>query len=257
MQQAVQTINNLEPAPDFAIFTGDNVADEGACDGVDKVTALDLFETMADGLTPAIPYYVLFAGYHDEAYDDDCQDLFVEKWGYLNNAFTKVNGASKNLFVSLSEVNGLGNGRNDMTYLANTLGDYLDQDYTLFLFVHMIPLNSATTGFTRAVEDTEMDSALQDYKSHFREIIVIGGHNHANIYLEENGIHYISTTALMNFPTEFRIFEIGDDKVYTRMSESMNSEIDTLSRYLYGRIQQPRTYYGLDEYREFIIDLDA
>jgi len=256
LQDAIQEAQNLDY--DFAVFTGDNVANPDC----NQNTSFNAFKSIADGLgTVGLDYYLIGAHWHDNIDDPICKLIYESIFGsdMLNWNFVKGN----NLFVGLSEISeGTSGSRYNETYLTEVLTTYQDQDKKLFLSHHIGThctdeyLNTSSAGF-RCTED-EIETILQSFKNHYKSIVVISGHNHANIYEEYNGIHYFTTTSTMNYPTEFRIFEVGEDYINVTMSGSVNTEIDAISQEIINgaAVSVPLlTLVGEGTDREIYIDL--
>jgi len=243
---------------DFAIITGDLISN-GLCDE-NTLDSFVTFKGIADGLgTLGDDYYVIGANVHDSLTNPDCLLLYENIFGedMINWYFTK----GDNLFVGLSEVNTGGEGsRYDDDFLINVLDTYQNQNMKLFLFTHIGHhcYDEHFGGNVRCPTD-EIDAILHnDYKDKYKVIIVISGHNHANIYEEYNGIHYFTTTATMNYPAEFRIFDVGPDYVDVSMSGTANEDVDGISLEIMlecANPGNPLTYYGEGTDREIFIDL--
>ncbi len=223
---AVEKINNL-PGVDFTVITGDIVA-QASLDG-NKTNSLDKFKEISDNLDRE--YYVVGAYFHDAVQFDENENAFVERFGPLNWNFTKGN----NLFVGVSQDYYFRDDKN-LTDLKNLLDDYKDDEMTLFVFSHFLggytdngEVEIKMSGEIEDIGEILENYSKGDYPNNFKKIIVIQGHFHSNMYSTKNGVHYIHTTSTMNYPTEFRIFDIYQDKVEVRMSDIISPEVNAAS----------------------------
>jgi len=260
LQNAIQEAQNINY--DFAVFTGDNVANQDC----NEDNSYSSFKALADNLgTIGSEYYVIGANWHDGIHQTECRTLYENVFGsnMVNWNFVDVDTGS--IFVGLSEIEGTGGGNNkyDEIYLTSVLNTYSNSDTKLFLFIHTgLRCNDNIYGgdFRCMVGDEPdvIDSLLHSYKDDYKSIVVISGHNHANIYEEYNGIHYFTTTSTMNYPTEFRIFEVGEDYINVTMSGSVNPAIDDISLEIISGALLPMdllTLAGEGTDREIYIDL--
>jgi len=190
---------NKIPNVDFSVITGDLVAQ--AAFNENKTDSIAKFVEIADTLNHDY-YTISHTRFHDKVSNPDNYNYYVENIGPQDWNFTM----GKNLFIGTSLIN--------LTQINETLNLYKGQDMTLFVFTHwegIAPL-------------------LESHLENFNEIIVIRGHWHNNMYdHEEGGVHYITTTAAMNYPTEFRIFEIYNNRIEIRMSEITSPEVNAVS----------------------------
>jgi 3',5'-cyclic AMP phosphodiesterase CpdA len=256
LTDSISYINELNP--NFVIFTGDLISN-GDCQK-DSEKSYDLFGEIIQNINTDC--YVVGAKVHDSIINPMCRDLYEKTFGRDTLNWYFVMG--DNLFVGLSETKyPPGSDKFDLDYFINILSRYQNMNLKLFLFIHT-PLRcyDETWGDQYRCQDDVIRNLLNDYKEKYRIIIVLAGHNHANIYDQSdvvNNIHHISTTALMNYPTEFRIIDITPDIIEIYMSQSVNEEINSISLELLGccSIHDPLTYYGNSSDRNIYIDLSA
>lgn len=243
LQDAIPIANSLNP--DFVVITGD-LASYGGCTQA-KVDAFNLVKSIADNLSS--PYYVLGANFHDEIDMQACRDLYLANFGAnsLNWNFSDKD----NLFVGLSEVNGDLNNKFDAAYLEGVLSDSANknQNKKLFIFTH--------TGFDCYDDATVFDAcnnptdilidAVRAHKPEYRSIVIISGHNHSNVYELNQGIYNVTTTALMNYPTEFRVIDVTKNSIHIYMSPEVNPELSALSLEIINNepgTVPPTAFYG-------------
>ena len=205
------TISNVN----FNIFTGDLVAEKLFT--ADKTSSLNTFKSLTDTLDSS--QYFLGGFYHDYLIDGSKWDIYETQFSQpMNHDFV----LQDSLFIILSEYN---DARDyDLTFLENKLEIYKNQNKNVFIFVHEPPV----AGF-RTYDSLDFQEIVEAHKDDYTAVVVMGGHNHANQYIVKNGIHYITTTATMNYPTEFRIIEIGENAIYMYMSDIFSPEINQVS----------------------------
>jgi len=222
LNQSISIANTYSDV-NFTIFTGDIVA-QGTLNS-NKTDSLNLFTSLADRLNS--PYYVLGASIHDEVDRESDLAEYASLFGSMNQNFT----IEDNLFIILSQT---GSDTElpsvlsyNLTYLNRTLESYKNQNLNLFIFVHIIPVD-VFRGFSEA----NFFNLMGSHNGEFKSMLVIGGHNHANTYYYQNYTHWITTTATMNYPVEFRIFDIYDDHIHIYMSNDTSPEISNTSERL-------------------------
>lgn len=238
---------------DFVVITGDLISNGYRCDD-NTYSSYMKFSEIMDGLT--VPWYAVNGVAHDGSTMGgvNCFGVYGEFVGEASWNFTIGN----NLFIGLKEVVG---GENDIGYLQDILDVYSD-DFTVFIFTHTaVECYDEWHGRNYRCGNVSLGEAVRTYSDNFRKIIVMSGHNHANIYDgidADLGVHHFTTTALMNFPTQVRKVSIRDNGIYFSMSSSISSEVDNLSYDIIQGIGQkdPRTMYGNvdDRYQSILID---
>ena len=104
-------------------------------------------------------------------------------------------------------------------------------------------------------------NTLRSYSSGYRVVVAVNGHNHANTvtrYYSGEGLYQLSTTALMNYPTAFRIGHLTSGTVSLTTSDSVSEAIDGISLEIVsanGDVD-PLTLYGLESDRTLELTLD-
>jgi hypothetical protein len=244
--------------PDFSVITGDLIA-PGPCNNAAniqiKVDSFNLFRSIADGLgVLGTDYFVIGANVHDNV--DNCPEYEGEfgsqniNWGFIQK---------DNFFVGMSEINTGSFNKFNNAYLDNFLTANANQNLKLFVFVHTAFACYDEILGTDFRCDTA-DSALPIIESHlsdYRSIVILSGHNHANIYELKNGIHHFTTTALMNAPSEFRVIDITKDTINFSMSPVISPAIDAISLEIINGVGtiDPDTIGGISFDRDVFIDL--
>lgn len=229
LTDAVFSVNTIYEN-DFTVFTGDLKSHNACADSV-SLDAFVLLKEIADLLIK--PYYTIGADAHDNIDDPDCLSDYQDTFGFdsVNWNFVKRD----NLFVGLSETESQGS-RYDLTYLDVVLSTYQNQDMKLFIFIHSTNkcFDKAEGGDYRCVEDSILDFVKDnDYPNKYRVVVFVAGHTHANMYdtgdSDTDNIHHVVTGAIMSYPTQYRIFEIRDNSISIRMSDSVNMALDSAS----------------------------
>jgi len=240
-----------EQNPDFIVFTGD-VISTPTC-GSNTEAEYKLLNQTLSGLN--VPYYVTAAMHHDIGDNDTCRDMYKKYMGddMVNWNFTIGN----NLFVGLSEwevadprnmsepnsTNGLSPTLIidpvpvpllNYTFLDNVLDTYKSRGMKVFLFFHIAQYcyDEIENSQFRCRLDHNLMDVVENYENGFRSFVFLSGHNHANIYdpVESHlGRYHFTTTAVMNYPTQFRIVEVGEDTINLSMSMSVNESVDNVS----------------------------
>jgi len=240
---ATSAINNV-PNVNFTVITGDLVA-QGGFDS-NKTAAIDKFKEIADTLGIVNQdYYVTLANmWHDNAKLADNRNYFESKFGNSEYYFVR----DDNLFISVID-----KSQYNLSFINDTLNDHKNQGMNLFIFMHgENPKNAEFTSF------------LKSYGNNYRTKVIMKGHSHVPKYEYENDIHYVTTTAIMNYPTEFRIVDIYDDYIRAYMSNITSPEINEVSEtmveyYIANDIvhrgDTKEDFWGEDYERNIYIDL--
>jgi len=234
MNESVNYTNSMSNV-DFVIFGGDNVAQPGVVNGT-KSLSLIKFKSIADRLTAH--YHVLGAHFHDSTNISSVRTYFETLFAQSMNESWTDGG---NLFIKLSELSS-SVPYYDVVWLTSILESYKDRHMNVFIFGHTVPLSGLLTYFYRGIAMLTFTSCLTNYSDNYDAIVFIGGHNHANQYVYYRGVHYMSTTAVMNYPTMVRIVDVYDDHIEIHTSP----EIDA-SNVSFASLRLEESYYASSE----------
>jgi hypothetical protein len=207
MMDAVDMINGLDA--EFTVITGDLVA-QGPFDS-NKTDSVDKLKEIVTGLES--DYYAIAHGnFHDNASNNDSADYYENAFGDLIWNFT----GGDNLFIGLTN-NLRGASAYATTFLNQTLYAYANQNMSAFVFMHRLPTSGDIVGL------------MDNYSGSYKSSVAMGGHWHRNDYDFYNNTHWIDTTAIMNYPTEFRIVDIYQDRIEIYMSDIVSIEVNNVS----------------------------
>ena len=237
---------------DFVVIGGDLISNGMFCDA-DADASYQKFSEIMSRLD--VPWYAINGDKHDTRGDDECFRMYEKYVGESSWHFVKRN----NLFIGVAELH---SGQFDVGHLQYLLDIYSDRDMKAFIFTHSAAscYDGLFGGNFRCNYDGELGPLIQGYADRYKAIIMMAGHNHANIYDgidEADGIYHFTTTATMNYPAEARMVRISGDVINISMSGSFNGEIDDLSLGIIEDVGMfdPMTMYGDYEDRNKVIDL--
>lgn len=208
LNNTVDYINDNDDDVDFVVVTGDIIATQntGGASINARLNSLNLVNRSLSDLE--MPFYCSFAFWHDQIDDATnravIEDIFDQD-SHLN--FT-VNG---NLFIVLSEETGLDEDHPvALEYLNSTLKYYAGLDYNAFVFYH----TPFTDELYRGVDYPDGMGCLEYHIGNYTYIVQMCGHGHKNDYAKVNGIYYVETTAMMNYPIEYRRIDVTNDTIH-------------------------------------------
>ncbi len=238
---------------DFVVIGGDLISNGMFCDA-DTEASYQKFSEIMSRLD--VPWYAINGTAHDTpGAADECFRMYEEYVGESSWHFVR----GKNLFIGVAELN---LRQFDVDHLQYLLDIYSDRDMKVFIFTHSAAscYDGLFGGNFRCNYYRDFGSLIRDYADRYKAIIMMAGHNHANIYDgidEADGIYHFTTTATMNYPAEARRIRISGDVIDISMSGSFNGEIDDLSLGIIEDVGMfdPMTMYGDYEDRNKVIDL--
>ena len=219
------------------------------CDG-NLSSAQNLSRDILNNLTLVDKWYTVSANYHDAVTNESCLKIYTDAFGSDMVQWNFTNG--NNIFVGLSELNYDVSNKYNITHINDTIQDYLSGTSNLFVFVHQPP------NTYRATEDTQLINLLEDNTARFNTTQVYGGHGHSNDYSFNNSVHYIQTTAVMNYPTEFRIVDINGTASHAYNSTIINQNISDFSLFILNNAiiskAENTTLYGNESERNLMLN---
>ncbi len=240
--------------PDFVVITGDLISNGMGCDA-DTEASYQKFNEIISTLD--VPWYAINGHQHDTRGNQTCFAWYDQYVGpHMRDwSFT----VRDNVFIGISEVS---NGSFNITFLNDLLDTYGDQGYKAFIFTHSaIACYDEWFGNNlRCAYNPELGTVVRRHTAEYRAVVMMSGHNHANIYDcsdQVHGLFHFTTTSTMNYPAEARIVEVEEDTIRITMSPSFSSEIDNLSLNIIEGVGllDHRTMYGDERDRNIEIDL--
>lgn len=237
LEDMVDYIN--EQNPDFVVITGDLISNGLGCDQ-DTQASYQKFNEIINNLN--VPWYATNGEAHDGTYATECYEMYTQ---YVQTELNWTFTMNNSLFVGIED------NMNAMEYLNDVLNEYAYQGYKAFVFTHKAAkcYDQWYGGQYRCQNFSGFGELLQNYASQYETIIVLSGHNHANIYDDsdaQNNLHHITTSATMNYPTQARVIQITNDLVNITMTPSISPNIDELSLNLVEGIgvRDARMFFG-------------
>src|SRR3990167_7539468 len=243
--------------PLYVFHTGDISSSGGGlggshdtnCDG-NLSSAQNLSRDILNNLTLVDKWYTVSANYHDAVTNETCLKIYTDAFGSDMIQWNFTNG--NNIFVGSSELNDDVSNKYNITHINDTIKSYIGGNNNLFVFVHQPP------NTYRATEDTQLINLLEDNTARFNTTQVYGGHGHSNDYSFNNSVHYIQTTAVMNYPTEFRIVDINGTASHAYNSTIINQNISDFSLFILNNAiiskAENTTLYGNESERNLMLN---
>jgi hypothetical protein len=271
LEKAIPMINNY--SPNFTIFAGDNIAEnQRHCseNPSANLRALELLNRTISKLDN--DYYLIAAGKHDNYNNYFCKTHHEQVFGDKAKDWNFT--IEDNLFIGLFEIEDGPINQSvptvfNITFLDETLNFYKDKNMKVFINFHT-PLECYDEwlgGDVRCRPEDAINDTVRAYKGKYKAIIAFSGHDHANVWDKTDagdGIYHISTTSLMNYPTEFRIVDVTSDTINFFMSGSVDEGVDYASKTIMENYRNssgdlagwnPMTSYGEEWERNIFIDL--
>jgi hypothetical protein len=223
-EQALNDTINYTNAHDtglsFVVETGDIVSQSAWSLG--KNESLNTSKVCLDRFD--IPYYIMGARLHD---DVDVAGIKTRYESLFSQALTLNFTINGTLFILLSET-GTSSPYINGTYMNNTLKRYADRGYNAIIFTHA---SSSGLMYRAGVTSAEaiQRAILMYHKSNYSVIVQVSAHNHKNEYVIRDGIHYLTTTALMNYPIEYRRVDVFNDYIHLYMVQPTSTKLTDLN----------------------------
>lgn len=127
--------------------------------------------------------------------------------------------------------------RDQLDWLAAGLAESPDATHILATHAPVFGIPPEQTGFGAAEHGggSLLQTTVVDLTRRFPQLrCILGAHTHANMHVECEGVHYVTVSALVETPFEFKVIDVGDGPLRMR-TLSLTAQVGFVTEYDFNK----------------------